>query len=58
MPREDFDLNPVTGGTEVVFERGSGVMGSVNRCLTKINQTVASSIVSGQMVGQRELLWL
>jgi len=27
MPREDFDLNSVTGGTEVVFEQGNRVMG-------------------------------
>lgn len=58
MPREDFDLNSVTGGTKVVFEQGSRVMGSVNRCFTKIKQSVASSVVTGQMVGQGELLWL
>lgn len=58
MPREDFDLNPVTVGTDAVFEQESGVTGSVNRCFTKISQTVASSIVVGQMAGQRELVWL
>lgn len=58
MPGEDFDLNSVTRGTEVVFEQRSRVMGSVNRCFTKIKQTVVSSIVAGQMVGQCELLWL
>lgn len=58
MLREDFDLNSVTGDTKVVFEQGSRVMGSVNRCFTKIKQSVASSVVAGQMVGQGELLWL
>lgn len=58
MPREDFDFNSVTGDTKVVFEQGSRVMGSVNRCFTKIKQSVASSVVAGQMVGQGELLWL
>lgn len=38
---------PLRVGTEVVFEPGRGVIGSVNRCLTKINQTVVSGIVKG-----------
>lgn len=51
-------MNPMTGGTKVVSEWRSGVTGSMNRCFIKINQTVVSSIVAGQMVRQRELLWL
>lgn len=35
MPREDFGLNPVTVGTEVVFGQGSGVASSVDRCVYK-----------------------
>lgn len=55
MPRENFELNPVTVGTEVVLEQGSD---RVNGCFVKINQRVAGSTVVGQMVGQHELMWL
>lgn len=35
-----------------------GVSDSVNGCFAKISQTVAGSAVVGQMVSQRELMWL
>lgn len=35
MPREDSDLNPMTVGTEVLFDQGRD---RVNGCFTKIRE--------------------
>lgn len=36
----------------------SGAAGSMNRCFTKINQTVVGPTIVKQMVNQHEQVWL
>lgn len=52
----NFDLNPVASGTEVVCEEWS--LKLLGKLFFRSDQTVASSIVTGQIDIQDELAWL